>query len=156
MGLSVFRWATSSDYDVLGRVMFDAVHKGSSPYSDSQKRAWVSEPHSGDVWKERLANQDILLAKMDNEIVAFMSLAKNEYLDFAYILPAYRGHGLFRQLYERIEERAVELGHLRIWVHASLMAAPAFERMGFERLRRESVQLGDQRLDRFEMEKHLS
>ncbi|MGJ8618016.1 MAG: GNAT family N-acetyltransferase [Sulfitobacter sp.] len=156
MELSVFRWATSQDYDVLGRVMFDAVHKGSSPYSDSQRRAWIAEPRSGDVWNERLANQDVLLAEMENEIVAFMSLAKNEYLDFAYILPAYRGHGLFRQLYERIEERAVELGHLRIWVHASLMAAPAFERMGFERLKRESVQLGVQRLDRFEMEKHLS
>jgi len=59
-------------------------------------------------------------------------------------------------LYEQIEVRAVELSHHRIWVHASLMAAPAFDAMGFKRLKRERVQLGDQHLERFEMEKRLS
>lgn len=148
-----FRWATAADYDALGTVMFDAVHSGSSPYSHDQKQAWIAAPRNDESWHKRLSQQDIIITETDNQIIAFMSLAENGYLDFAYILPAYRGHGLFRKLYEHIEKRAVDLGCPRIWVHASLMAAPAFRAMGFATLQREQVCIGDQQLERFVMEK---
>lgn len=148
-----FRWAVPADYDALGTVMFDAVHSGGSPYSHDQKQAWIAAPRSGEKWHDRLSKQDIIIAQFEQRIIAFMSLAENEYLDFAYIVSDYRGHGLFRKLYEHIEKRAVELRCRRIWVHASLMAAPAFRAMGFETLKREQVSIGNQHLERFVMEK---
>jgi putative acetyltransferase len=156
MTLPVFRWADASDYDALGRIMFEAVHTGPSPYTDAQRQAWIAAPYHGADWHNRLVAQDVILAQVDGEIVGFMSLAPNEYLDFAYLLYETRGQGIFRQMYNRIESCAVELGHSRIWVHASLLAAPAFDAMGFIRLKSERVERGAEYLDRFEMEKILS
>lgn len=135
--------------------MFDAVRNGDSPYDEQQRRAWLPAPRAGREWEDRLASQDIIIAEMDGQAVGFMSLAGEGYIDFAYIRPQAQHSGLFRQMFERIEDRALERGDRRLWVHASLMAQPAFAAVGFATVRSESVQLGTEQLQRFEMEKPL-
>lgn len=147
-----FRWATPDDFTALGEVMFDAVRNGPSPYSDSQRQAWVPEPRRGTEWNERLAQQDIIVAEDGAKILGFMSLAPGGYIDFAHIRPEARGGGLFRQLATRILERAKSRGVDRLWVHASLMAQPAFAALGFTATRTEFVEIGSERLERAEME----
>ena len=135
--------------------MFDAVRNGDSPYDEQQRRAWLPAPRAGREWEDRLSSQDIIIAEMDGHAVGFMSLAGEGYIDFAYIRPQAQHSGLFRQMFERIEDRALERGDRRLWVHASLMAQPAFAAVGFATVRSESVQLGTEQLQRFEMEKPL-
>ena len=135
--------------------MFDAVRNGDSPYDEQQRRAWLPAPRAGREWEDRLSSQDIIVAEMDGQAVGFMSLAGEGYIDFAYIRPQAQHSGLFRRMFERIEDRALERGDRRLWVHASLMAQPAFAAVGFATARSESVQLGTERLQRFEMEKPL-
>lgn len=135
--------------------MFDAVRNGDSPYDEQQRRAWLPAPRAGREWEDRLSSQDIIIAEMDGQAVGFMSLAGEGYIDFAYIRPQAQHSGLFRQMFERIEDRALERGDRRLWVHASLMAQPAFAAVGFATVRSESVQLGTEQLQRFEMEKPL-
>ena len=43
-----------------------------------------------------------------------------------------------------------------MWTHASLMAEPAFTKVGFSVRKRERVHIGAQGFDRFEMEKSLA
>jgi len=150
------RKATADDYEALAVVMFEAVRRGRSEYSEDQRMAWVPEPRSGSDWTERLASQTILVATKEGRIVGFMSLAAGGYIDFAYVLPMAQGTGVFCELYESIEVLARETGETRLWVHASLMAQPAFSAMGFAIVKREAVEIGGQSLDRFEMEKHTS
>lgn len=135
--------------------MFDAVRNGDSPYDEQQRRAWLPAPRAGREWEDRLSSQDIIIAEMDGQAVGFMSLAGEGYIDFAYIRPQAQHSGLFRQMFERIEDRPLERGDRRLWVHASLMAQPAFAAVGFATVRSESVQLGTEQLERFEMEKPL-
>ena len=135
--------------------MFDAVRNGDSPYDEQQRRAWLPAPQAGSEWEDRLSSQDIIIAEMDGQAVGFMSLAGEGYIDFAYIRPQAQHSGLFRRMFERIEDRALERGDRRLWTHASLMAQPAFAAVGFATVRSESVQLGTEQLQRFEMEKPL-
>lgn len=135
--------------------MFDAVRNGDSSYDEQQRRAWLPAPRAGREWEDRLSSQDIIIAEMDGQAVGFMSLAGEGYIDFAYIRLQAQHSGLFRQMFERIEDRALERGDRRLWVHASLMAQPAFAAVGFATVRSESVQLGTEQLQRFEMEKPL-
>ncbi len=151
-----FRWAAPADYDALGEVMFDAARNGPSRYDEAQRRAWVGAPRSGDDWSARLAAQQVIIAETGGDILGFMSLAANGYLDFAYIRPGAQGTGLFRKMYDRIESAAIANGEARIWVHASLNAQSAFSAVGFDIIREETVTIGDQALDRFEMEKRLA
>ncbi len=161
-----FRWANGeADYTRLGQLMFDAVHALPSPYSEDERIAWMPEPRSGPVWNGRLAKQNVLLAETDgNEALGFVSLeqlakAGHAYVDFAYIAGPVRGSGLFRALYEQIEDEARAQGKHKLETHASLMAQPAFAAMGFAVLHEEQVEMasphGPQKLRRFAMCKSL-
>ncbi len=151
-----FRWASAADSDVLADIMFDAVRNGESLYSERQRSAWVPARRSGEDWAARLQAQDVVVAEQDGEAVGFVSLAEGGYVDFAYIRPAAQHTGLFRQLLSRIVERAVAKRQPLLWTHASLMAEPAFAKLGFAVRRRERVRIGDQEFDRCEMEKPLA
>jgi putative acetyltransferase len=151
-----FRWASADDYELLADIMFDAVRNGASGYGEEQRAAWVPAPRTGPEWTARLATQEIVLAEDGGRAVGFVSLAQGGYVDFAYIRPEAQHSGLFRELMARIIERAIERGHASLWTHASIMAEPAFERLGFTVRRREQVAIGDQKFDRSEMELRLN
>jgi len=152
----VMRLGNARDHTALGELMFDAVRNGPSPYTEAQRAAWVPAPRSGKAWHERLSPQTIVLEEHGGEIRGFMTLRDDGYIDFAYIRPACRGEGLFRRLFDEVRRIAVARSDERLWVHASLMAQPAFSAMGFQITRRETVEIGDQFLDRFEMEMTLT
>lgn len=151
----LFRWASEPDYGLLADIMFDAVRNGESRYTEEQRAAWVPTRRGGPDWVARLRRQDIALAEQDGRAVGFASLAEGGYVDFAYIRPEAQHSGLFRQLVAQITARAVEKGESVLWTHASLMAEPAFRRVGFTVRKREEVTIADQRLERFEMEFRL-
>ena len=149
---TTLRWATDADFDDLADVMFAAVRKGQSPYTEAQRQAWVPEPRRGSEWRTRLLSQEIIVAEADGRLLGFMSLADGGYIDFAYIRAEARHAGLFRELFKRILDRARAKGVRLLWVHASLTAEPAFSAVGFVARRREQVTIGGEVLDRFEME----
>lgn len=150
-----FRWAGPADFDQLGEVIFDAVRNGETLYSEAQNAAWVPAPRSGSEWVERLSRQRIAVAVDRERILGFMSLASEGYIDFAFIRPDAQGRGLFRQLFERIEQQAKLQGEPMLWVHASLRAQPAFSAVGFQIREKESVAIGTEYFERFVMEKKL-
>ena len=149
------RWATRADYADLADVMFDAIRRGRSRYTERQRERWAPKPREGPEWVERLDRQEIAVAEGPGGLLGFMSLAAGGYIDFAYIRPEAQGAGLFRRLYAAIEHRAASGGARRLWVHASLMAQPAFAAVGFEVTEREHVSIGDETFERFVMEKRL-
>ena len=151
----IFRWASEADYDSLADIMFDAVRNGDSRYTQAQRAAWVPTRRSGPEWEARLTRQDIVLAEDGGIAVGFVSLADGGYVDFAYIRPEAQHTGLFKQLLSRVEDRAIVRGEYLLWTHASLMAEPAFEKLGFAVRRRERVAIGDEFFERCEMEKRL-
>ena len=151
-----FRWASADDNKVLADIMFDAVRNGESRYTEQQRAAWVPVPRSGPELEARLQGQEIIVAEQGGKAVGFVSLAEGGYVDFAYIRPEAQHTGLFRQLLTRIIERATEKDEYLLWTHASLMAEPAFAKLGFRVRRREQVHIGDQAFDRCEMEKLLT
>jgi len=150
------RWATATDYDALGQLMFTAIHAPPSPYSEAERMAWRAEPYAGPDWHARLAEQHVLIAEDNGEAVGFLTLIPGGYVDLGYILPKARGRGWFRKLYETLEHKARELGELRLHTHASLAAEGPFKAVGFHVTERETVTLNGQSLRRAAMEKPLS
>ncbi|MGN6133670.1 MAG: GNAT family N-acetyltransferase [Aureliella sp.] len=112
--------------------MFAAVRSGPTAYTQEQCQAWVPELRCRAEWSARLAKQFVLLAERQHESVGFKSLEADGYIDLAFILPSFQKTGLFRRLYDGIEEQARKLGEDRLWLHASLMAQPASSAVGFE------------------------
>lgn len=153
MDLHTLSWATPTDYDALGDVVFDAVRNGASLYTEAQRAAWVPVRRGGEEWAERLKGQVIALARDETRAVGFMTLAAQGYIDFAFIRPEAQGTGLFRRLFAMIEELALAQNEHRLWTHASLMAGPAFASVGFAVVEPQFVEMGGERLERAVMEK---
>ena len=149
------RIATADDYAAVAEVMFDAVRNGNSDYSRQQREAWVPQVRGGREWAVRLDAQTIVVAEEDGCMLGFMSLTEDGYIDFAYTRPSAQRTGVFRQLHREVEKIARQKGKPRLWVHASLMAQPAFARAGFDVIEEQSVEIRGLWLRRFEMEKPL-
>ena len=115
-------WATPTDNAELADVMFDAVRNGPSKYTQAQRAAWVPERRSGAEWETRLVAKDIAIGRDGIRILGFMSIEGGGYIDFAFIRPEAQGSGLFRRLFDLVQERARAAHEARLWVHASLMA----------------------------------
>lgn len=159
-GTHTLGWATPTDFDDLGDIVFDAVRNGPSKYTEAQRAAWVPERPStgsgvGEEWAARLKGQVIAIARDETRFVGFMTLAPEGYIDFAFIRPEAQGSGLFRRLFNMIEDKARSQNEPRLWAHASLMAEPAFAAVGFVVVERQLVQIGDESLKRAMMEKIL-
>ena len=108
-----------------------------------------------DQWPDRLHNQVVYLAWESEVPVGFLSLRDDGYLDLAFVAPEQQGRGVFRQLYQHLENEN-RPRHPYLWTHASLAARPAFEAVGFSVVQEESVATGGQVLRRFEMRKELA
>lgn len=146
------RASDGSDDRAIGQLMFDAIHKGRSLYTPEERLAWLAAPNHGTAWTARLGAQFVVVARDDQRIIGTMTL-KGDYIDLAYVAPDAQGQGLFRRLFEAVEDEARAQGHRRLWTHASLMAQPAFRAMGFHVIRHERIAQKGQFLSRAEMEK---
>ncbi|MCV3271637.1 GNAT family N-acetyltransferase [Roseobacter sinensis] len=151
----MIRWAAPQDAEALGQVFYSAVRDGPSPYTEAQRAAWVRDVPSGPRWAARLTPLRIAVAEVDGTVAGFMSIESGGYIDLAFIRPAHRGAGLFRQLAARVEDHARSKGEPLLWTHASLMAQPAFRAVGFSTIHHERVERHGEHLDRARMEKRL-
>ncbi|MEL7130252.1 MAG: GNAT family N-acetyltransferase [Pseudomonadota bacterium] len=150
------RKATSGDFEALARVHHLAIHQGATAYTMEQRRAWSPAQKTADEMAQRLNGQSVFLGETEeNDLMGFLTLANGGYVDFAYILPRYRGAGLFRALLSRVEMEARLNWLPRLHTHASLHARPAFAAMGFQVIRPETISIGQVWLPRFAMEKRL-
>lgn len=150
------RDATPTDYDPLGELVFNAIHNGPTKYTLAQSQAWMATPPKGDTWAKRLAQKQVVLAEQEGKRLGFMTLEPGGYVDFAYIRPAAQGSGLFRRLFQEIENRARAAGETGLSTHASLMAQPAFAAMGFQVDHHETIEKDGEQLARARMSKPLT
>jgi len=151
----VIRDTIAGEADALGRIMFRAIHEGPSAYTLAQRTAWCAAPPAGAAWAARLAPMQVRVAEARGAPVGFM-VRDGAYVDFTFVLPDWQGCGVFSALYARIEAEAREAGLHRLWVHASLMAQPAFAARGLHVIRHETVDRNGEVLRRAEMEKRLT
>ncbi|MEL6829097.1 MAG: GNAT family N-acetyltransferase [Pseudomonadota bacterium] len=149
------RLANGADFDPIGALIFDAIHTANKAYTDAERRAWMPVPPEGLAWAARLATQEVWVAEHADRLVGLITLAHEGYIDLAYILPDHRGTGLFQRLYDRLEAEARRQSVPRLWSHASLMARPALEKLGFQLIRPDPVERDGETLMRFEMEMTL-
>lgn len=150
------RWATEADTSGLAEVFHAAIREGPSPYSQAQRVAWMPARPDPHRFAQRISGLNVVVAERADDLVGFMAVEPAGYIDLAFILHAHRARGLFRRLYQVVEDQARDTGLTRLWTHASLMAQPAFQAVGFSVIQHETIERAGELLPRTEMEKHLT
>ncbi|MFD2738280.1 GNAT family N-acetyltransferase [Sulfitobacter aestuarii] len=136
--------------------MFAAIREGPSPYTEAQRRAWLSAPCAGPEWSACLAGQQVMLAERAGRVLGFMTMREHGYINLAFVLPQAQRQGVFTLLLGAFEGLAQQRRLTSLETHASLTARPAFMARGFHAISEETVARGGQYLTRTRMEKTLT
>lgn len=134
-------------------VFYRAVHEGAAEFYDAaQRSAWAPDPEPDPQAPDKLLAQWCWVAEdARGQILGFMSLCPNGYLDMAFVLPEVRGKGVAGALYDALTLRARAEGLSRLTVHASHLARRFLAKHGWRTDYAEFHPAAGQRLERFGM-----
>jgi len=100
-------------------------------YSEEQKSAWAPTPIDYAAWEKRLEQTKPYVLLVNNEIAGFIELESDGHIDCAYVLPRFQCKGVASKLLTHIMEFAKKSGLDSLYVEASIVAKPFFEKHGF-------------------------
>jgi putative acetyltransferase len=147
------------DADRLASIFYRAVREGAlKAYSQVQVEAWAPEMPDPDMYRRRGVDGRILLVAVDgkDEPVAYIDLEANGHIDHLFCLPEFIGTGAASMLYDQLESIARAQVMHRLFVEASEIAHPFFERKGFQVLHRNDIVRRGVGLHNYTMEKLLT
>ncbi len=130
----VIRPYRTDDAPHMARLYYDAVlGLGRRAYSAAQVAAWAPAPLKPIDVLNRAADgrTTFVAADADDQAVAYVDLEADGHVDHLYCHPNYAGQGVASRLLETVIRRAVEQGLAVLYVEASELARPVFERHGF-------------------------
>lgn len=134
----------------------DSVHGAAhTHYSPEQLEAWAPTPPDYGWWEGRLAGKQPFVALQDSQVLGFIELDDDGHIDCLYTHRDFQRRGVATRLYLHAEGEARKSGMSRLFVEASLLARPFFEKHGFRVLKQNRVLRHGVALTNFSMEKHL-
>lgn len=146
-----------ADAPVLADLYARSVrHYGPRAYTLAQVAAWAATANAADTAERCGDGRRVLVAQDDAGVVlGFGDLEADGHLDFLYVAPEAEGLRVGSLLYSALEAHARQLQVPRIFVEASELSRPLFERRGFQMLRRNDLTLGGVAIHNYRMEKWL-
>lgn len=124
-------------------------------YTFEEQEAWAPTPSNYDTWAHKLLRTKPFVAMIDDKIVGFIELEEDGHIDCAYTHPDYQKYGIMSALYYHIENIAKQKGMDRLYVEASILIKPFFEKRGFAILSENKVVRNKTTLINYSMQKHL-
>lgn len=131
-------------------------HYGPRAYSHAQVEAWAATASAERIAASSEDGRTVLIAEdEDGHVLGYGDIEPDGHLDCLYCAPEAEGRGIGSALYMALEERARQQGIAKIYVEASELARPLFERSGFKFVQHDEVCIGRVALHNFRMEKRL-
>ena len=129
---------------------------GPRAYTPEQVDAWAA---TADIARTaaRCSDGRVVVVAQDEAgtVLGFADLETDGHLDMLYVAPDAEGLRIGTLLYTAIETQARDLGLQRLFVEASELARPLFERQGFTLLARHDLVLAGVDIHNYRMEKRL-
>ena len=131
-------------------------HYGSRAYTSEQVDAWAA---TADIARTaaRCSDGRVVVVAQDEagNVLGFADLEADGHVDMLYVAPDAEGQRIGTLLCTAIETQARDLGLRRLFVEASELARPLFERQGFTLLARNDRVLAGVDIHNYRMEKRL-
>ncbi|MBN2479093.1 MAG: GNAT family N-acetyltransferase [Parachlamydiales bacterium] len=150
----IIRKYSNKDSSQIANLFYETVHSvNKKDYSEKQLNAWA--PKKKNDWEKLLQNLICYVAEENSQIIGFISLREDGYLDHLFIHKNHQRKKIAESLYKIIEKEAKNLNLKRIFTQSSITALPFFEKMGFKILKSQEKLHRGVILKNFIMEKLL-
>ncbi len=124
-------------------------------YSIAQVQAWAPNDLQFRNWADVCSSRFTYVAEEGGVIIGFGELEPDGHLDCFYCHKNYQRRGVGRQIYQKIETKALELGLNRLFTEASITAKPFFQRLGFSVVSEQRVTRRGESFTNYAMKKLL-
>ncbi|AFZ45204.1 Acetyltransferase, GNAT family [Halothece sp. PCC 7418] len=146
----------SSDAQQIAQLFHDTIRNiNRRDYSFSQVKAWAPDQIYFRNWATECSKYFTYVADWKGTILGFSELEANGDIHCFYCHYQYQGCGVGRQLYQTIENQAIQLQLTRLVTAASITAQPFFEKMGFSVVKPQIVSRRGETFSNYLMEKYL-
>ena len=154
MQIRLFR---PQDTDQIAQLFHQTVREiNRRDYARNQCLAWSPEDIYFRDWAKICASRYTFVAEIETVIVGFGELEANGHIDCFYCHKDYQRCGVGSQIYQAIEEKAVDLGLDRLFTAASITAKPFFQHLGFVIIAEQQVTCRGETFTNYAMEKFLN
>ncbi len=145
---------TPADAKALWEVYFHTVRNvNCRDYSPQQVQAWAPSDFDFTLWQKRMEGLKPFVAVVDGVIAGYSDLQEEGLIDHFFCHYQFQGKGVGRALMTHIFALGEQRGIKRYHSHVSLTARPFYERMGFEMVKQQTLDVRGQRLTNFLMQK---
>ena len=150
------RIATSEDLPEMKQLFRDTIREvNRHHYNEDQIREWVAGSDNMERWAKVVENQQVFIAMEEERIIGFISLENSNYIDFLFVHKDFQGKGVARQLYNKIENVAIQNQSKELSSDVSITARPFFEKVGFIVEEDQVVVRNGVQIPNFKMRKYL-
>ena len=145
-----------ADTEEIMKLFYDTVHEVNiHDYTQEQVDAWAPAQMDIDVWIKGLGSKFTYVAEEQDKIIGFGELEANGHIDRFYCHKDSQRKGIGKKILEQLESKAKSLGIAKLFTEASITAKPFFESQNFIVVKQQEVELREQKLINFIMEKSI-
>ncbi|WP_191600849.1 GNAT family N-acetyltransferase [Marinomonas algicola] len=129
----IIRPFKTTDAKGIADLFHGAVHSISpNIYLTEQLEAWAPTPPDYSMWAKRVERTQPFVATIGDIIVGFIELEADGHIDCLYVHRDYQRQGIANALFTYARKEAIKSGYKTLYVDASLLAKPFFEKRGFK------------------------
>ena len=127
-----------SDCSDLAELFYDTVHTvNAGDYTGEQLDAWADGNADLNKWNQSFMGHYTVVAVENGKIVGFGDIDKTGYLDRLYVHKEHQREGIATAICDELEH---SVRGAAITVHASITAAPFFEKRGYKAMKEQQVE----------------
>ena len=150
------RRARKDERKQVHTVFYRSIREGAQAfYNEAQRTAWAPKTDPVSAVFNPEDTRTFWLAEIDGEIIGFMAITPDGYLDLAFVLPEWMGRGVAQAVYDQLLEWALGANLNRLTTHASHFARRFFEKQGWQVDAPEIHAHNGQKFERFQMSLEL-
>ncbi|MEH6442642.1 MAG: GNAT family N-acetyltransferase [Oceanospirillaceae bacterium] len=125
----------------------------SKDYSSEEVNGWAPDEYKPEKWLKRVQDMDPFIAEIAGKIVGFADIQDDGYIDHFFCHNKFQGQGIGKVLMQYLVNKSKEKAMPRIYSHVSITAKSFFETFGFKVVKQQTMNIGDQALANYVMEK---
>lgn len=150
----VIRPFRPEDSETLNALFFNTVRTiNLHDYSQAQVEAWAPNSDNSDLWQQRMAEINPIIAEIDGIIVGYSDLQDDGLIDHFFCHHQYQRCGVGNALMQHILSLAEQRRLPRLYSEVSMTARPFYEHFGFNVIQTQTVEIRGQELTNYVMEK---
>ncbi|MGK7946254.1 MAG: GNAT family N-acetyltransferase [Microcystaceae cyanobacterium] len=144
----------NGQFSEIADIFDNAIHNiPTSIYTKEQQNAWCPSPINYDYWRWRCELKRPFIYVINGQVVSFLELDTDGHIDCLYTHPEYQRQGIAQALLNHAISICDFWKIKRIYVEASHLIRPLFEKNGFVVIKPNYVILREVRLDNWLMER---